>query len=313
MADNTGPYVLYEQLIKELFISGSNLVTNVDTVLSNKVTDSGGDKFDFTGGSPLVEDILYQNGKIAEIINVTGPVLQINKTGIENLFLESTAKILHSDTISKIQGEEEIKLATAIIDRGTNQFFNAKSLTIRLEGNNSNLLLLSIPIISVSSIKLNNDNVSIDLTLAEISISRTIPDDRRNPKIKLRNITENIFKGTTGRVFRRGMWTEIDGVFGFLESDGSTPLLIQKAILKLTIRNIQEPTGSIATSGLLGPKKRERVDLHETEYFEPSTGGTSTISSSGDVEIDRIIGMYKAPLIISGSILDVPIVETVLL
>ena len=46
MADNTGAYVTYEQLIKELFISGSSLVTSEDTTLSAKVIDAGGDKFD---------------------------------------------------------------------------------------------------------------------------------------------------------------------------------------------------------------------------------------------------------------------------
>ncbi len=50
----------------------------------------------------------------------------------------------------------------------------------------------------------------------------------------------------------------------------------------------------------------EKVDLHETEYFQPDDvrGGASG-AISGDIQVDRILTMYRGPVGIGGTIMDI--------
>jgi hypothetical protein len=211
------------------------------------------------------------------------------------------------------QVNAEIKLWSDSFDQWTGQWFNSRAKTIRLEGKNSNVLFLGIPILTVTQIKMNNETVPTALSFFEIFNNRgSKPDDRRNPMIKMLSKSDIIFSQSNSRVFRRGFFTDITGTFGFLEADGTTPQMVQRAIMKLVVRGLKQPINSTATAGNLGPKKREKTDLHETEYFEPETGSAASgaVSLSGDPEVDKIIGIYKAPMAIGGSILDVPALET---
>lgn len=310
MADNTGPYIKYGDFLLGLSNAGDSNVTKLDITLSNKVVDSGGDIFEYNmaSGSPIIGDVVTQAGNVVHIISVlTGPDrIVIEETGDDNQVLNGVANLLHSDSYDRKSIEKEIKTASSFIDYHTRQFFNSRSKTIRLEGNNSNVLLFPIPIISVSEVRLNDDTVGTDLTNFEFFNNRgNIPDDRRNPRIKIFEHNRNIFRGSLGRAFLRGTMTEIDGYFGFIDEDGSTPALIQKAVNRMVISSVSNPISTTSTGGLIGPKKSERVDLHETEYYQPDDvqGGPSG-KISGDVEVDRIINMFRSPIAIGGSILD---------
>lgn len=301
-------YISYSDILCELARSGDSLITSVDTTLSNFAADAGGDKFDFTPGTPVVGDAICQAGYNAEIIDVTGATIQINKTGAANKIVEGAAKILHSDLIPKALGESEILLAQAFIEQWTGQWFESRSKTIRVEGKNSNVMFFGVPIISISEIRVNNATDASPLTDFEIYDGI---DNRRNPRIKLRSGVRNIFATTLGRAFRRVTYSEFDGSFGFIEEDGSTPILIQRATLTLTINSIKSPIAAGSSLAGVGAKKREKTDLHETEYFQPDDvrGGASG-AISGDIEVDRILKMYRAPVGIGGTIMDLPRIES---
>jgi hypothetical protein len=255
----------------------------------------------------VVGDVICQAGYNAEIISVVASTIQINKTGADNKIVEGAAKLLHSDLLPKALAEKEVLISQDFIEQWTGQWFEPRAKTIRVEGKNSNVMFFRVPIISISEIRVNNAAEASDLTEFEIY---TGVDYRRKPMIKFRSGVRNIFATTLGRTFRRVTYTEFDGMFGFVEEDGSTPLLIQKATLILTINSLKSPAASGSSLAGVGALKREKTDLHETEYFQPDDvrGGPSG-RISGDIEVDRILRMYRGPQGIGGTIMDLPRIE----
>lgn len=207
-----------------------------------------------------------------------------------------------------------LNLYTSFIDRRTRQWFNRRDLTVRVEGRNSNLLQLGVPIIQVTSLRANHHLPTspgeiLDLNRVEVFTARTYPDYRRNPMIKIIANRGSIY-GSYGRSFRRGMFTDIVGSFGFLEPDGSTPPEIKRALVKLVIIAINNPIAN-ANGNATGPVASETTDIHSISYFKPvdeeleSRVGTA----SGDKEVDEILKAYRAPIAIGGSILDMPVID----
>jgi hypothetical protein len=175
-----------------------------------------------------------------------------------------------------------IRLAQSFIDRACRQWFVPKILTIKFDGTD---------------------------------ISRTYPDDRRNPRIKLVGPNEyrDIFVApvTWGirLIFRKGRQNqEVKGTFGFVEEDGSTPDLIKHATCKLAIEKLSKPlfvppgtTNPVpAPPPVLGPLIEEVTDDHKRKYGQP--GGPVGKQPAGltgitdDQEILDIIKLYKAPI-----------------
>lgn len=299
-------YISYAELLCGLSISGDNLITSTATVLSNLTVDVGGDTFDFVGGSPAIGDALCQAGYAHEIIEIIGSTIRIDVTGAANFIKNGPANIVHSDDVPKKRGEDEISMAMDFIDLQTRQWFEPRSKTIRVEGKNSNVMFFPVPIISITEIRVNDETVAQPLINFEIFDG---VDNRRNPRIKLRTSSSlnTIFTQTHGRAFIRAAYSEFDGSYGYVEDDGSTPLMIKKATIMLTVNNLKSPVGTGSSLAGVGAMKREKVDLHETEYFQPDDvrGGASG-AISGDIEVDRILKMFKGPVAIGGSIMDLP-------
>lgn len=209
---------------------------------------------------------------------------------------------------------------SAQIDTWTGQWFNAREVEATVEGRNSNILLLGIPIIDITQIRINHHlpdhagDLYTSFERFQIFKSRDYPDDRRNPRIKLVSNRYSIYS-SYGRAFMRALYTTIDGIFGFIEKDGSTPLPIHRACLKLTMKDLKNSLLDEVSSGeggSLGPKKREKTDIHEIEYFE-STNSTIAKDSgtiTGDPEVDRIISYYRKPIGVGGSINAVPRIDS---
>jgi hypothetical protein len=172
---------------------------------------------------------------------------------------------------------------------------------VKLEGNNTPFIHFPVPIIQIDKLFLNeSDELAIEAY--QVFNSRVLPDDRRNPKIMLIQNNKTIFEGTgTTLYFYRGFITTIEGSFGYLESDGSTPAAIQWITGKLVIQQLSSDASPFI---LKKDIKRERVDLHETEYETEVKTASSEIQTkmSGDSEIDRLLQLYKAPLAIGGTV-----------
>lgn len=317
--DNMGLYITYGELLSELTFANSTKVTKSSLTLSNKTVDPGGDIYEFTVGSgdpsPLVGDVVEQAGFVDCIIEIlTSPNrIRIERTGAENLLANGPVNLLHSESIPKYRGEQLIKQAMDTVDRDTRQFFNKRTGVFKIEGNNSHILHFPVPIIEIRKLLIN----STDLELIEgrdndfeVFKGRSLPqDDRWNPKIKLNIRSDSIFSGlrSTSQVFLKNTRTEIEGDFGFLDPDGSTPSEIKEATLSLVVDKVEKPPAtSTSTASPTGTLKRIKVDLHEQEFFEPSQPKQEQSSQvSSNERYNIIVAKYQGPRVVSGSFKEI--------
>lgn len=314
MSDNTGDYITYDELLSELYISDSTLVTSSDITLSNKTVDVDGDIYEYSmaSGTPLINDVIFQSGEsdIIKEILITPDRIKIEKTDLENNIVNGSAKLLHSDKVYKKRGESLIHESMDFIDQKTKQFFNSRTGTFEIQGNNTPVLFFNVPIIEITKLLINNTDTELiegpDYDFVAFK-GRTPPqDDRRNPHLQLNfgKTRNSIYTGImTNKVFYKNAYSIIEGSFGFLEADGSTPSLIKKATMLLTLNAVNNNLNSVVSSNT-GPLKRRKVDLHEEEFFELK-GQTSVNTLSGISEVDRIIAMYRSPILIGGSSPDI--------
>lgn len=220
-----------------------------------------------------------------------------------------------STMVSDTKVTDMIAICQEFIDRACRQWFEAKPLTLNIDGNNSDTLHFGVPIISVTSLKLNNSPDVLDASLYRVYNQRVYPDDRRNPRIKLirsdsiRDIYTASHPSDSLR-FRKGRQNqEIVGSFGFLEADDTAPKLIKRALCKLTIEKLQNPlfhdqsTSSPSVPPappIVGPLLEEETDDHRQKYGQ--AGGTVAPRRPGlsgvtdDQEILDIVTLYRAPI-----------------
>lgn len=206
--------------------------------------------------------------------------------------------------------EPQIDLWQQMLERATRQWFEEREAVVRVDGNNSDTLHFAVPIVTVNELFINDEDTALSTEYYEVYNNRTgFPDDRRNPRIKLRRGRGgDIFtRGRTGRpLFVKGRQNQtIDGVWGFTEADGSTPLLIQRALALLVIEKVTSP--SLPAPGFVTPPTvptglliEEETDDHRQKYAEP--GGSTSARKAGllgltnNPEVLRIITLYKAPI-----------------
>jgi hypothetical protein len=195
-----------------------------------------------------------------------------------------------------------------VLERWCRQWFEPRTITIKFDGNDSDTIFLGVPIISVSSLKINSGTAALDPSYYRVYNSRTYPDDRRNPKIRLLRSDQvgDIYTQpmTQGRMrFLKGYQNqEITGSFGFTESDGSTPLPIKHALTKLVVEKMNARPGASGGGGgsvvIAGTVIEEETDGHRIAFNEapskPSRPGLSGITT--DKEIQDIVKLYRAPL-----------------
>lgn len=308
--DNTGNYVTYEELIVELLEDGNSLVSSEDTTLSNKSGDPGGDLFEYTGGTPQVNDILFQSGEYDRVIEVlSSPArVRVETADGSSPVANGPAKFARSSKLTKRRAESMIKEKSLFVDRKTRQFFNKRSGTFEVEGQNSPVLWFQVPIIEITKLVINSTKMELQEGEFKDFVAfkgREQPtDDRWNPRIKL-NVgrgRDSIYTAPiSNRVFRKKTLTEIQGSFGFLEPDGSTPEPIKRAVKLLVFKDLNHP-GSTSVSSQTGPVRRKKVDLHEKEFFAPVQQEKDKKSlDSGIWEVDQILAMYRSPIVVGGS------------
>lgn len=204
-----------------------------------------------------------------------------------------------------------LQLASDAIDRATKQWFEPRQLTILFDGNGSDTIHLGIPIISISALYLNDDTTPLDTKLFRVYSSRTYPDDRRNPRVKLTPasnamsffqalpLTSGLARFVNGRQNQK-----LVGLFGFIEPDGSTPLLVKRANLKVALRKL----GALVQGG--GPSPPPLPPAVAALISEQTDGHSYTTAQAklvnrrpglaglfdGDPEIADIVKLYRAPI-----------------
>lgn len=172
--------------------------------------------------------------------------------------------------------------ASELVERLTRNLFYKVSGTFVFDGNNSYLLHLPIAIVEVDSLTINNETTPLASTDYRAYNGSLLPQDNRyNPKIELRRSAESsIFTGFKTRRFLKGYDQTIVGSFGYLDSDGKTPTVINEcviAIVMTTWRSLYERFGINDGGGggpgpMSGPLKREKTDDHEVEWWQGDTG-----------------------------------------
>jgi hypothetical protein len=296
--DNTGPYVTYIELFERLFPS-SIVSYKSDINLDNKT----GNVFDYSGTSFTLEvgDIVCQGQYGSPITNIaTGKITLDNATN----FTEDAARVYRT-TLVLFEVDMMILSAMQTIDLFTKQWFNKRTFTgdsaIQIEGNNSHILHFQVPIIGITGMYLNNSQDIYPADAYQAFKSRSIPDDRRNPKIMLMSKTESIYATPRGRywnsIFLKGKFTKIEGSFGFLEMDGSTPAPIKWVAARIVMKQITYNPENVMSAKVV----REKTDMHEIQFETTQESGDVTKwDMTGDTEVDRILTMYKAPSAIGG-------------
>lgn len=323
MAYNTGLYTSVAKLLVEMVNAGKleakSLVLSAKTLVSGNIYTY---TFAPATPAPAVGDFMASGNASGLITVVAGTTVTVDFGAAENPSINNgkAKAVVFDGNLEDL--EVYIKQAMAFIDRHTRQWFNARTFDdakpVLMEGNNSETLFFPVPILEITSIRKYAGDQVLTPDSYQVFNGRDFPDDRRNPMIKLRKDDDDVLFAGSSK-WMRGVRAVITGIFGFLEADGSTPLMIQRATLKLALiyasKTLGEAAETAASSGDLGPIKREKTDLHEIEYFDARSdgkGGSDGTGLSGDDEIDDVIAAYKGPIIIGGTFPDIGIEAPVL-
>lgn len=201
-----------------------------------------------------------------------------------------------------------LELWSRVIDRACRQWFEPRSLDFKIDGTGTSELHLDVPVISVSALYVNGDTTALPADQFVVYNTATgYPDDRGNPRIALSySNSSSLFFQASWRapIFVKGNRNQrVVGSFGFVESDGTTPLPIKRAVLKLTKLKLQEAAAAEAgeiQAGEQGPLVRERTDDHEMEWSGPQikqgVRGSTISGITNDPEINAIVRLYRAPM-----------------
>jgi len=198
-----------------------------------------------------------------------------------------------------------IKTWQAFIERVTRQWFVPRAGTWEVDGSGSTLMQLPVPIVSVTALYVNSDfETALPADEYEVYNGRGEDggrDDRKNPRIKLVTGETSIFTGT-GPLRNRQVVFEIGeknhrivGSFGYVEADGTTPEPIKYALRKLVVRSSTPMAGvNGGGAGPAGPVIEEETDRHRKRWADPLVG-SKAFSTTGDLELDQILALYKSP------------------
>lgn len=197
-----------------------------------------------------------------------------------------TIQDIRSEGITEAQASDDrltelIEMASDYIDFMTKRWFEPRDKTLKLDGTGHDILWLPIPIITVSTVKVDGQPLA---TTSFTAYNR--PDDRNNPIIKAYNYWP---KGALN--------VEIAGTFGYTDEDrlGNpiTPRQIKHICKKLVIRELPQ-LGDVDAQE---EKKRSRIISETTDghsYTLANHGGEYT----GDQEIDNILYLFKRPPVV---------------
>ena len=214
---------------------------------------------------------------------------------------------LTEETASDQQVAAAIVLWSQVIDKICGQWFEPRAVTFRLDGSGSDVLHLPVPIISISSLKVNGESVALASDRYVAYTNRVMPDDRLNPRIRLGN-AGSYWTGS-GPFYAVGIQNQsVTGIFGYVEEDLSTPAPIKYALMKLISEKLKNPPNANEdlppdeNLGLQGPVIEETTDGHSRKWANVSVKMTRPGIASGitsDPEINAILLMYRrAPMIL---------------
>lgn len=209
--------------------------------------------------------------------------------------------------------QSAICLWQQVLERVTRQWFRPIATSFRLDGTDSDALHLPVPIISIDELRINDSEDALGADRYRVYNGTLLPDDRKNPRIKLRDnwgYQRDIYtapdRTSRARFFKGRQNQYVSGVFGYVEPDGSTPAMIKRALLKLVIKALATPLVGGGSSGLIPPPltsgvvSEEWTDGHKIKWqisggeLKPKAPGLSGLID--DPEVQMIVKLYKSPI-----------------
>lgn len=197
---------------------------------------------------------------------------------------------------------------SAFVDKACQQWFDSRSLTIYLDGTECDQLWLPVPILDLTELYINGDfdNV-VSLDDYNVHNSRSIPDDRNNPRITVKRTNDSndlfhrVIHNSSPRFLKGDRNQKLVGTFGYTEELSVspfwvTPAPIKRAVMKLISKSLNPlyASGPSVSPLVPGTVKTEKTDGHEITYAVTSASGFSAIT--GDAEVDAILRLYRSPL-----------------
>jgi len=166
----------------------------------------------------------------------------------------------------------------AIVEKLTRNIFRELSPgELRFDGNNSRMLHFNLPLLSVTSVKINDETTALAVDEYRAYTGYRQPqDDRLNPKIELTPIRASVWRTSPG-MFVKGLDQLVTATWGYVDEDPSnpgsfiTPVPIKDAIIQLVILDLDnyfEQYEDGSSGKVLTAVKREKTDGHEIEYME---------------------------------------------
>lgn len=192
----------------------------------------------------------------------------------------------------------------AVVEQLCGQVF--RTLTpgeLTFDGNNAQILHFNMPLIAVTSVKINGEDTALDADDYTAYTGTSRPqDDRKNPRIKLTPVRGSIFRTSPG-IFVKGLEQKITATWGFLDG-GSAPQPVLDVLTQLVILDIDgyydrfTEGASTSFAGLTNAIRRERTDGHEIEYAGDAERAVSAIPGWSMIpsELAEILALYRSPL-----------------
>lgn len=208
---------------------------------------------------------------------------------------------LSDSVVNDTKAEELLLLANQLVEKITKQFFIEKTGSIAFDGNNTRLLHLPFPVHTVTSLYLNENDTALDSSYYTVYDKRggsDIIDHRKNPKVVLNNNgRDSIYTKLDNRHFYKGYDTTITGTWGYVESDGSVPISIKRAVISIVMVHSKDlfdlySAGQMSMEPATGGLRRERTDDHEMEYYQSPQHTKNYILP---LSIQNVLMQYRAP------------------
>ena len=204
------------------------------------------------------------------------------------------------------QLHDALNEAGRMVDDLTGRTFSPRFISTLYNGLYQGALPLELPIIGISKVAIVGAETSDESGTVNLSDLRiynrhltglTSPDDRDNPRIEFSTSYQ------PGRLVAQGSFewgrqnTLIEGVFGYTDFDGTpfgqTPVRLQKAVMILALRVLQDPMGLDVFASQPGRIKSAQTRDQKVTFATAAEGGVGALT--GDRTIDDILIPYMRP------------------
>lgn len=210
---------------------------------------------------------------------------------------------------------QRIAYASRMIENYTGRWFEARQLTIDVDGHGGWQLQLPFPIVSIDEVSLLD---------REFPVTKVFTFDLDDLTIYNRHITQGLIEGSNddredpklGNVyFPKGrLNVRLKGSFGYTDELGNTPTEIKRACMLMVIRDSEKlgskKRQSVLLGGLAGPIKREVTDDHEYDLAIGNVMPGRTAFYTGDAEIDNLLLQFRRPISL-GMGLGAPVAQNI--